>query len=97
MRAYEVTGPKEASRVLVVQANQIHRFLFINEKQRVKFLRSGSELVAAVKGVVRVFKKPRLQAYHYEYMKANSKALWFGVEFDPDRVMYNMLEFEEEL
>lgn len=98
MLHYAIKG-NGADRVLIVEANSAQRFRFWHKDgaEQVCFRRIGSRLIAAVTGKVMVYKKPNAQQFHREYMAANSRALWLGLQVDTDRLIDNMLEYEETL
>lgn len=96
MLAYSVHGSGD-NRVLVVAGSSAHRFRFWQDagSSIVQFKKSGGKLIASVTGKVMVYKKPNAHEFHRELMAANSRALWLGLQSDPDRLVDNMLEYVE--
>ena len=89
-----------ASRLLVVPMVAAHRWRFMQVKDgqavRVKFTRAGGRLLAVVSSKVLVYKKPLVNAFHFEYMQANRGALSRGEPgADSERILDNMLEYIE--
>lgn len=92
---YTITGEND-NRILTLVAASAHRFRFFDSAgYQVKFQQVGSSLIAAVKGKVDVYKMPKSNDFHREYMAHARTALWLGLQADPDRLVDNLLEFEE--
>lgn len=100
MPPYTIEG-KGKSRILLLQGAQAHRFKFsqiIGEKlEPVHFKRAGGKLIAVVSDCVLVYKVPNAHKFHKEFMQHNARAMWMGMQSQPDRLLENMLEFEETL
>lgn len=96
MQPYTIVGDGE-SRVLTVLANCSLRYRFWHKDglEQVQFKSAGSRLIAVATGSVLVYKKPHAMQYHKEYMLANARAMWLGLQSDPDRLLDNMLEYVE--
>lgn len=97
---YSVSGVGD-DRLLIVQKSQMQRFRFMqlhdNVQTAIKFVCAGSKMIASVKGHVMVYKVPKVNEYHREYMRHNARAMWCGMSSDPERVLNNMLEYHETL
>lgn len=95
MPLYSIQG-EGVQRVLVVAKAAAHRFRFTNDKREPVRLRiAGSKLVAVVSGAVVVYAKPTANEFHRELMQHNARAMWCGLQSDPDRLVDNMLEYVE--
>jgi hypothetical protein len=81
----------------MVVAATAHRLRFWHKDggEQVQFRKAGSKLIAAVTGGVMVYKLPKVNEFHREYMAHNARALWLGLQSDPDRLVDNMLEYVE--
>lgn len=74
-----------------------YRFWDSDGLRQVTFKQAGTRLIAAVNGKILVYKKPHSANFHKEYMLANSRAYWLGLQADPDMIIDNMLEYVETL
>lgn len=94
MLPYSIMGEGD-TRVLTVLHNSSMSLRFYHKegKEQVQFKRSGARLIAAVTGSVLVYKKPNAHEFHRELMAHNGRALWLGLQSDPDRLVDNMLEY----
>lgn len=95
---YSIHGTGE-SRVLELQASSSHRFRFWHKegKEQVRFKKMGGKLIAAVAGIVTVYKMPSANDFHREFIAHNNKALWLGLQSDAQRLVDNMLEYIEQI
>lgn len=97
MPPYSIQG-EGVQRVLVVAKAAAHRFRFTTEKREtIRLKQAGSKLVAVVAGAVVVYSKPTANEFHRELMQHNARAMWCGLQADPDRLVDNMLEYVETL
>lgn len=85
------------SRLLVVPANEQHRWKFYNpDKTAVRFRRKDNKCYAIIGEQVLVYKKPNAHQFHKELMRENGLALYRGLPgCDSERLLENMLEFIE--
>ena len=109
IKPYSIHGTG-ASRVLVVDFHKSKRLRFYEGNTLIKFTRKGGQLIAAVTKLVRVYRLPTERDFHKEYMQHSRVSQWLGsaqlsecytgtlpIIADPERLVNNMLEFEEEL
>ena len=96
MPPYTIMGDGPV-RVLTVSADRSLSFRFWHKDgaEQVRFKQSGPRLIAATTGGVMVYHKPHALQYHKEYMFANARAMWLGLQSDSDRLLDNMLEYVE--
>lgn len=96
MPPYTIMGDAD-TRVLTILANCALRYRFWHKDglEQVVFKPSGPRLIACTIGPVMVYKKPNAMQYHKEYMIANARAMWLGLQSDSDRLLDNMLEYVE--
>ncbi len=93
---YSIKGTGD-NRVLIVNKNSAHRFRFWHKEGGEQVLLKGADcgLIASVVGKVLVYKLPSANDFHRELMAANRTGLWLGLQVDTERLVDNMLEYEE--
>lgn len=98
MQPYSVDGEGD-DRILSVQATASHRYKFWQiidgNREEIHFKKIGSKIMGVVSSQVIVFEKPNAQQYHREYMQHNARAMWCGMQAQPERLLENMLEYVE--
>ncbi len=96
---YTISGDVKQSRLLSVVKASMQRFRFFTiegtEHVPIKFNTVGGKCIAAVNGLVMVYVVPNSNDFHREYMQHNARAMWCGLQADPDRLLDNMLDYVE--